>query len=848
MQIRRTCNNTFILFHVVPAPYRDTKLANYRLDRIRDWNSASMLKFCFSNKVRLKHVWTPARALSILSNDVSNHEVASKSKKYYQSTTPTIYAINRKLFDTFQKILVKLQTENKSKENVIDLTSIKTNHSKPKQEMTLYERQLQIEEEQRSAALNRQAEMFANLKQLGKGTSVKRVQRNLVNWYEPLTVALADELRMIESGISGEDRSRYGPYLLLLPVEQIAVLALDTTVSAILRSGNAGVPTTGLTLEIGNLIETEVNLRKVKLSKEHSTQWAKRLLKDKPRESIQLYRKLKKIMKEIEGWSWDTKVKIGAVLVKLLLNSVRNEKGENIFLYTSSFVVATQKKQGIIKITQEAFNELDGSKLGIVLPRFLPMLVPPQPWNNKDYFGAYFRLKAPLMKHTSKSQMDATRKAEMKPVLEGLDYLGKTAWRINTRIYDIVCECREKGLRIGELPSSNDLDILSKEEFFRKYLENGSFKPRSGDADGILKEKEVAYRQWCSRVEKKNAELHSLRCDIQIKLSIAEQFLHERMYFPHNLDFRGRAYPIPPNLSHLGSDMCRALLLFDDGKVLGREGLRWLKIHLANLCGHNKVSFDDRVRWVESHLEDIEDSAKNPLSGKMWWSTAESPFQALATCIELANALDLTDPAQYICRLPVHQDGSCNGLQHYAGLGRDKLGGKAVNLIPSESPQDVYSRVLEVVLRHIENDANIPEDSNDTKLLDKRKCALLVKDMVNRKVIKQTVMTSVYGVTKIGARQQVQARLTELFAKESAVLSTAQEKELYWAANYVAGLTLLSLHEMFDSAKKIMDWLAVVSHLVSQQVCLSALLKILQRVTNAYRVRQCLGSPHWVYL
>jgi DNA-directed RNA polymerase len=28
-------------------------------------------------------------------------------------------------------------------------------------------------------------------------------------------------------------------------------------------------------------------------------------------------------------------------------------------------------------------------------------------------------------------------------------------------------------------------------------------------------------------------------------------------YFPHNLDFRGRAYPIPPHLNHMGSDMSR---------------------------------------------------------------------------------------------------------------------------------------------------------------------------------------------------------------------------------------------------------------------------------------------------
>ena len=52
---------------------------------------------------------------------------------------------------------------------------------------------------------------------------------------------------------------------------------------------------------------------------------------------------------------------------------------------------------------------------------------------------------------------------------------------------------------------------------------------------------------------------------------------------------------------------------------------------------------------------------------------------------------------RYVCNLPVHQDGSCNGLQHYAALGRDALGGAAVNLTPSEQPQDVYTGVLKAV-------------------------------------------------------------------------------------------------------------------------------------------------------
>ena len=51
------------------------------------------------------------------------------------------------------------------------------------------------------------------------------------------------------------------------------------------------------------------------------------------------------------------------------------------------------------------------------------------------------------------------------------------------------------------------------------------------------------------------------------------------------------------------------------------------------------------------------------------------------------------------------QDGSCNGLQHYAALGRDKAGAESVNLAPFDVPSDVYSDVVELVEKERQKDA-----------------------------------------------------------------------------------------------------------------------------------------------
>lgn len=73
------------------------------------------------------------------------------------------------------------------------------------------------------------------------------------------------------------------------------------------------------------------------------------------------------------------------------------------------------------------------------------------------------------------------------------------------------------------------------------------------------------------------------------------------------------------------------------------------------------------------------DSADRPLSGQRWWLKADDPWQCLAACFELTSALRSPNPEQYVSHLPIHQDGSCNGLQHYAAMGGDVLGAQKVS-------------------------------------------------------------------------------------------------------------------------------------------------------------------------
>ncbi|PNY05817.1 DNA-directed RNA polymerase chloroplastic/mitochondrial-like, partial [Trifolium pratense] len=407
--------------------------------------------------------------------------------------------------------------------------------------------------------------------------------------------------------------------------------------------------------------------------------------------------------------------------------------------------------------------------------------------------GGHLFLPSYVMRtHGVKQQREAVKIAprkQLEPVFEALDTLGNTKWRVNKNVLSIVDRIWASGGRLADLVDRSDLDL-----------------PKEPETDDEAQKKKWKWK--VKSVKKENRERYSQRCDVELKLAVARKMKDEEFfYYPHNVDFRGRAYPMHPHLNHLGSDLCRGILEFADGRPLGKSGLQWLKIHLANLYGGgvDKLSNEGRIAFIENHLDEIFDSAERTMEGRRWWLNAEDPFQFLAACITLSEALSTSDPESFISHIPVHQDGSCNGLQHYAALGRDKIGAAAVNLVAGEKPADVYSGIAARVAEIMRIDAQ----KDPTSFPDVRHAKTLM-NQVDRKMVKQTVMTSVYGVTYIGAREQIKRRLKERGA-------IADDSELFGAACYAAKVTLIALEEMFQGARSIMNWLGDCAKVIASE-------------------------------
>lgn len=81
---------------------------------------------------------------------------------------------------------------------------------------------------------------------------------------------------------------------------------------------------------------------------------------------------------------------------------------------------------------------------------------------------------------------------------------------------------------------------------------------------------------------------------------------------------------------------------------------------------------------------------------------------------------------------------------------------------------------------------------------------------MDRKLVKQTVMTSVYGVTYVGAREQIKRRLIEKG-------QITDDRLLFSASCYATKVTLNALGEMFQAARGIMKWLGDCAKVVASE-------------------------------
>lgn len=487
----------------------------------------------------------------------------------------------------------------------------------------------------------------------------------------------------------------------------------------------------------------------------------------------------------------ETQIKIGIKLIELvaelnLCQLVTHTEGKN------KTVIYVESTPSLL-----VWLALQNRACSLLSPVFLPMVVKPNAWTTPSD-GGYLETPLKIMKTRNKAYLQELEHVDMPVVYQSINALQETAWAINTQVLEVMNTLwNTTGGGIAGMP----------------FKEGKPLPDRPIDIDT----NPLALKEWkgkAAAVYNDNFKSRSKVVALSQKLWIAEKFkAEEAIYFPHVLDWRGRAYAVPGFVNPQSDDTGKALLEFSEGKPLGSEGADWLAIHLANCFGYDKVDFDSRILWAEENTKAILDSASNPIDGERFWLTADKPFQFLAACFEWLGYK--TKGAAHLSKIAIALDGSCNGLQNFSAMLRDERGGRATNLVPSEKPSDIYQEVANVVQRLIDIEASAGHtEAIAWKQALYREGDSWVNKPIGRKWTKRNTMTRPYSVTAFGMRDQLINEM-DVLLEDGSFKFFRDDTDMAKTAYYLADNNLNAISTVVVAAEEAMKWLQDVAKVVS---------------------------------
>lgn len=387
-----------------------------------------------------------------------------------------------------------------------------------------------------------------------------------------------------------------------------------------------------------------------------------------------------------------------------------------------------------------------------------PTIIPPKKWDDLSHGGYYGamakRLHFMRISHivgktkVVKSYIKKIRDVDLSKIYSAVNAIQETPYRINKDMYEVIEAIINQGGGIAGIASMEPHEPEPTRKFKETKQEYGKH-----------------FHEWLEiELSRRSKAIRALRL-----FRYAKDFKgYDNIYFPCNIDFRGRIYPIPL-FNHQGDDFMKSLIIYSNPVPLtNSQDIELLYWQGANLWGNDKVSHEEQVEWVKTHHSHIVDSATHPLD-YLWWTEADEPLQFLAWCMEYVKSLEYFEEFKtyegYSCPLVIAYDGTCSGLQHYSAMLRDEVGGSAVNLIDHERPADIYQQVADKVLKIVERDAmsGTLDEVQKEEVGGGQRVHFGTRSMaqawlahgVTRKVVKRNVMTLAYGSGQYGFQEQI---------------------------------------------------------------------------------------------
>ncbi|WP_319413832.1 DNA-directed RNA polymerase [uncultured Cohaesibacter sp.] len=661
----------------------------------------------------------------------------------------------------------------------------------------LYLEQVKLEEEARGLTIQRfhrdhsKATLDETFSETFLGSHL------LKNYLKPFSEAISEYLQNALSGRAGKN-NRTAKYLNCVDVSTSAYLMTKAILNKVCTyQENKQITLTALAIYGAGLIHDEIRLREFdaeypKLSKRIHEDFGKReLRRDKRLEYMQAA--FRKVDMDWSVWTKADMLRIGVTLLSLFKQATGDIRVETVGVGRSkkSVVLASE---ALIDVVQKNADSCEA-----LFTTHFPMVVPPLDWSEDTLSsGGYLThnvTRYPLVKGSKRAYRamlsEKVRSGGLSNVLTAVNALQRTGWQINARVLDVLEDIFENNIECGKLPRSDKLFP----------------DPPPAHLEGLDRDHPDVkeYRAYCFRIHEANRRMVGKRVMASRAFMLARKFsVYDNIYFPYDLDSRGRAYPKPSGLHPQGPDYVKGLLRFGEARPLGFGGVFWLGVHGANCWGEDKLPIPERAQWAEENLDLARRVAADPTKN-LEWTKADSPVQFLAWAIEWSEAFSLGNPEEYLSKLHVDLDATCSGLQHFSAMLRDEVGGYHVNMVPNDVRQDVYGAVAAEAKALIEAE-------KDEEL--KPMAAAWLSFGIDRKTTKRSVMVKPYAGTRSSCNTYVTEAVDEKL--KAGVALPVPKDDLWKFKMYGAGKVWNAIPKVVVAADGAMKWLMDVTKLVAK--------------------------------
>jgi len=630
-------------------------------------------------------------------------------------------------------------------------------------------------------------------------------------------------------------------YLSQLDLKVCSYLTCKSIIDGLSKTVNFA----SLALNIGQKIEDNVRMELMEAGTSNRVMeiingWAiaNRALQYRKKKAIFLYNESLRTqsgeLPEFQVWPAKDKLHIGTACIDAF------QRTGMIDVYIKK--VSQNKTVQAIKGSQLALEWIKANKefMQHVAPDFMPTLIPPRAWST-PFDGGYYleavRKRARLIKtrHGHKIQS-----YDMPEVYRAVNSLQNTAWTINPFVLDVFKDQLTLKHGVG-LPGTEKL--VPPPCPLKPFPEQGELTHKEykdllkACKDDLTQYERDQYAEWkrtCLDIELLEETRVSRMLQITrtyqmgAKLAKVDQF-----YFVYDMDFRGRLYALGTGINPQGNDISKGLLLFKEALPLGKHGYKHFQYYVAGLFGIDKVSLADRLAWYEDNKENILRVGTDPLNTTEWWKQADKPYCFLAACEEAALIIQLYKGREheFLSRVPVSIDGSCNGIQHYSAMLRDKTGAIAVNLMNSTVPEDIYQLTANHVINNLKKaiDQDLYYNGKEWVPSDEEQAELaylwLNEYGIDRTITKKPTMIIPYGGVKITCQDAISDMMkkknekqTELNPMYITPFQNIPGNGELKAARYLNHLVWLALDEVVVAARTAMDFLRKIMRGIQKNV------------------------------